>query len=883
MKKFFPVFFFLIGSAVFAPAPHSLLFAASPLAGPPALAPGPLPAIQPNFSAPLIPLAKGARVAPLCDPASPVPCLQQWMGRARPMAVHTGAGGIPSYRMFAPVMLMEKFIRKDANKVKWDGWRLYSSSRRKGGRGNRRQKTQYYVNKAKSMARRVTVAASGLVEKVVEGQAALVDVNALDRIADKKAEKAKKAEREKRRSAREEARRASGASLEKKEGSEEAAGPDKEGDGSEEGAEDSVSDYYGKPAPDSPVLERDKAAQIARQSARQMKTGDAIEREEDRRLQRARQRRQFEQLDSDGQKASAEARKALDKANQEKSDREQKVTDERERRLKERKKIAEAMTERGRIRRHSEIEKRQVMERIRREAEAKKKKEDAEIKRREAEEKKRFVKADEREANADGGQTRTREHVSGQNQSAEGQGSASAAPSADEQPVASPKSADTESEAEAGGGSQSSDSSTGDSQSDDSSQAGSADAEPIELVTNQNTQVVQGVADPEAAQAGCAELHSQIHETEAQAPCIQCTDEKQNEADRAARHKREGDAIEGVIEGDDSLTKGFEQLNKVQRTSMISKMKEWLVQVLPEVSKRVKGKILTVDKKDDKGKITKVCSLAHDYSLKHIVNNFNNTKENKGCKPMTFERFFPELYCKSCNQGIPPEIMLSVMSAESAGKCLAEGDQGNSVGLFQINSETQSCNGNAKGSQENKKCLLNLENNLKYGMQILSDKFQSVNGESPVQSSGACPSWAKTDSAQKDRWRRAVSAYNSGEGWLNRAVESVEGDLTKDDSPADWTKGTEHLPDAKNRTGSIKRSQASWEDLRLYFFIEKFLPENRPGNAIDSKTGRSLKNSLKNIAHTEAVLGRGAPGAPPGLVDFWREYIRANMPSSCPD
>ena len=833
MKKIFikTVFVFWIGSAVLAPLPHSLLFAASPLAGPPALAPGPLPAIQPNFSAPLIPLAKGARVAPLCDPASPVPCLQQWMGQARPMAVHTGAGGPPSYSLFAPVMLMEKFIRKDADKVKWDGWRPYSSYRRKGGRGSRRRRTQYYVNKKTDSVRRVTVSASGAAEKVEEGQALFVDVNALDRIADENAGKGR------------------GRSAEK--------------DAPRSEIGDSVSDYYGKPAPDGPVLERDKAAQIARQSARQMKTGDSIEREEDRRLQRARQRRQFEQLNSEGQKAAAEARKALDEAKREKLSREKQVTDERERRLKERK-AREAMSERGRNQIKSETQRREVMKKIEREAE-------------QSQGGGAGPSANDtgkREGDAAGSRGGGTGSLAGGSPPA---GANKAGASDTKTQGDAPKEAATEPQADP----QPSDS--GDSPSPaNGSQAGSFDSQapaggtepagsspdsspseaPVMVVATETPAAAATVADKEAAQAGCAELHSQIHETEAQEPCVDC-----------------------VIKGDDSLAQGFEQLDEAQKTGMIAQLKEWLRKALPEVSKRVKGKILTVDKKDDKDKITKVCSLAHDYSLKHIVNNFNNTKENKGCKPMTFERFFPELYCKSCNQGIPPEIMLSVMSAESAGKCLAEGDQGNSVGLFQINSETQSCNGNAKGSQKNKKCLLNLENNLKYGMKILSDKFQSVNGESPVQSSGACPSWAKTDSAQKDRWRRAVSAYNSGEGWLNRAVESVEGDLTKDDSPADWTKGTEHLAGKKgavSRTGSIKKSQASWEALRLYFFIEKFLPGNTPA-AEGKTTGRKLTNSLSNIAHTEAVLGREAPGAPPGLVDFWREYVRANMPSSCPD
>ena len=66
--------------------------------------------------------------------------------------------------------------------------------------------------------------------------------------------------------------------------------------------------------------------------------------------------------------------------------------------------------------------------------------------------------------------------------------------------------------------------------------------------------------------------------------------------------------------------------------------------------------------------IQKICSP--EVSLKAIIHNFNKTcpqpyKNN-------FKAFFKTAYCESCKKGIPPEIMMAMMSIESAGRCPAD-------------------------------------------------------------------------------------------------------------------------------------------------------------------------------------------------------------------
>ena len=269
-----------------------------------------------------------------------------------------------------------------------------------------------------------------------------------------------------------------------------------------------------------------------------------------------------------------------------------------------------------------------------------------------------------------------------------------------------------------------------------------------------------------------------------------------------------------------------------------------------------------------------ICSP--DVALRKIISNFNSN-----CGNHTFEEFFPRSYCKSCRKGVPGEIMLAIMSVESAGKCSVtqKNKRETSFGLFQINSREYQCKRNKKNTKANKVCLLNPYNSLKYGIKILNAHYNEVNPKRKTSSS--CSRWADLTPVNRDRWRRAVSAYNSGSGWIDRAVQSVEGqnqgrDFSQSTKDLEWSHFTHKFK------GQTKKSEVSWEDLRIYYFIEKLLPANNPGASDKNKTGRELQLTISNLAHTEAVLGREVKNKGSlfhGMVKYWGEYIEKHKPS----
>ena len=297
-------------------------------------------------------------------------------------------------------------------------------------------------------------------------------------------------------------------------------------------------------------------------------------------------------------------------------------------------------------------------------------------------------------------------------------------------------------------------------------------------------------------------------------------------------------------------------------------------------------------------RIGKICEPGK--ALEQIVSRFNQT-----CRPKhSFDRFFSDMYCQSCEAGIPPEIMPSMMSIESAGRCVAllENKREASIGLFQINSKEHSCKGNRKGSDANKRCLLEPANNLEYGIKVLEKHYNELNdpplaarGGGSVKA-GVCSDakpWSERSAKEKDKWRRAVSGYNGGSGWVDRAIQSVEGAVDKSGKAkgrdprqsTDDLEGT-HKKGLENRA---KKSRVSWEELRLYFFMEKLIPGNT------KSTGRHISLTVSNIAHTEAVLGRGSlsggarfdgarsdGAASFGLADYWERFIQEKKPFSCP-
>ena len=247
--------------------------------------------------------------------------------------------------------------------------------------------------------------------------------------------------------------------------------------------------------------------------------------------------------------------------------------------------------------------------------------------------------------------------------------------------------------------------------------------------------------------------------------------------------------------------------------------------------------------------VKKICSP--ETSLSAIINNFNKT-----CSPISFNDFFNSSYCKSCEKGIPPELMMAMMSIESAGKCDAENcdrvdeickknTREHSVSLFQVDAKQHRCNG--KDYKNNLSCLKNPVNNLAKGLEIFSDHYEKVNGENPP--SDKCPVWTDLPPEERDRQRKALSAYNGGPGWVLRAIRSAHETQLLESGQSGILSGTQRqLPQ------EYVGDSASWEDLRWFYFIEKLLP---------AEAGRQERFTHFKLSPCRGDLRSGCAGCAP--------------------
>ena len=333
-----------------------------------------------------------------------------------------------------------------------------------------------------------------------------------------------------------------------------------------------------------------------------------------------------------------------------------------------------------------------------------------------------------------------------------------------------------------------------------------------------------------------------------------------------------------------------------QKEPVLSNFSEDLMnsikEILETVTQKTKQKVSNKIPGGLKDITQKICSPK--VSLTAIIDNFNRTcpdmikETNENCLdvkvssrlcPIHFNDFFKTIYCESCKKGIPPEVMVAMMSIESAGECSAvNSNKGEtSSGLFQVDADNHSCRDlkgkvYKKDTSSNLKCLKNPINNLNKGIEILSLNYNRVNAQFLDESQ--CKSWVDMSSLERDTWRRGVAAYNGGAGWITRAIKSARNPETLRD--------TSYLINShkKSRSQEYRKDPALWEKLRMYYFIEKLSPGNKPDSKGD-KSGRDPEKSSSNLAHTEAVLGREAYGSVPGMVEFWTNYVRNNKPFSC--
>jgi len=325
----------------------------------------------------------------------------------------------------------------------------------------------------------------------------------------------------------------------------------------------------------------------------------------------------------------------------------------------------------------------------------------------------------------------------------------------------------------------------------------------------------------------------------------------------------------------------------IENRNFVAALNKYFSKVASKIRKIIKDKqVLPKQKKSNaaqaqnslNGSIQKICDP--ESSLKAVIDNFEKTCP----KPYNdFKEFAKKTKCEFCKKGVPPEIMMSIVSIESAGRCSAHNRSGeDSVGLCQVNSKVHQCldlAGRAykQGTSENQRCLKNPINSCNKGADILTAFYKNVNDKKP--DSSACDkSWLDMDFEEKDSWRRSVSAYNSGPSWVTRAIKSVRDEKA--------LKNTQSLKRDHKR---YRTDKISWEKLRVAYFVEKLAQGVQStakcgdGTTRERGTGRRISCTIFNLAHTEAVLGRNIKDSTPSMVDIWALYFKdPKNKASCP-
>lgn len=280
----------------------------------------------------------------------------------------------------------------------------------------------------------------------------------------------------------------------------------------------------------------------------------------------------------------------------------------------------------------------------------------------------------------------------------------------------------------------------------------------------------------------------------------------------------------------------------LQNRSFLDRLKGLLTQAQSHSRRKVNSQIKGALSDDGTDQI---CSPLVNLQL--IIRNFESSCPPYNQRGEGFKRFFEKSLCEGCEKGVPVELMMAMMSIESAGRCTARNRRGeNSAGLFQVDSNQHICReGYSRGTERNASCLADIHNNWSKSVEILSDFYKNLNGQDLKK---PCKNWIDMGPEERDAFRRAVSGYNGGY-WILNSIRAAK----------------------NNQRGgggrfalSYKDDKSSWEEIRAFFFIQNI---RRTG-------GRSQKNNNSNLAHTEAILGREVQNSVPGVIEIWSQYKR---------
>lgn len=234
-----------------------------------------------------------------------------------------------------------------------------------------------------------------------------------------------------------------------------------------------------------------------------------------------------------------------------------------------------------------------------------------------------------------------------------------------------------------------------------------------------------------------------------------------------------------------------------------------------------------------------------------IIENFQST-----CQPVSFETFATYLKDEAKKHSIPADLLLGVMTQESSGKCSAIHHEANgtkSLGLFQLNTSTTKkrfCKDSTE-SHVDINCLENPFTNLDEAIKVLKSKYKIVNDTLPQSKAN----FEEMNGNQKDLWRKALSAYNGGEGYVLQAYSDIQKFNNKfktEFNPHNW----------EIRKAFMLRSVI--EEKGGYLYGEDENPKY--------KYKRNSKNTLRNLSYVEAITSVSQPEGYSQSMK-WKEYL----------